>query len=398
MNDPNLLIPKNVSIQANQAGFVGETAIDITPLTPQTALPSNTQANNPRNVRCNSALFICNNARVNGEVGVSFIALLQSGTKLAESYSDPAFFNNVNALVKNASITALQLSRLSSELALLSRTAQRDLGTVTTAVNSVARSTNQTVNQVGLAANRFGNTAEQYSLTAAQLNQLIASANNLVTTNRGGLVRTLNSIGQTSDQLRTLLTSLTPAVAQVNSAAGRLNATAGQVRLGRIVQNLETLSTNAAAASANLRDISASLNSPDNVLVLQRTLDSARVTFENTQKITSDLDELTGDPAFRDNLKKLVNGLGNLVSSTQQLQQQIQVAQTIEPVSAALNASASSASTKPPANEQSQRNVEPKTFLSQQNTYNRQLLELLPLASEKPINEETSQPTVNSGR
>jgi len=50
--------------------------------------------------------------------------------------------------------------------------------------------------------------------------------------------------------------------------------------------------------SANLRDISNALNSPTNLLVLQQTLDSARVTFQNAQKITSDLDELTGDPAL----------------------------------------------------------------------------------------------------
>jgi hypothetical protein len=92
-----------------------------------------------------------------------------------------------------------------------------------------------------------------------------------------------------------------------------------------LLGNLETLSTNAATASANLRDISTALNSPTNVLVLQQTLDSARATFENAQKITADLDELTGDPAFRNNVKQLVNGLGNLVSSTEQLQQQVQV-------------------------------------------------------------------------
>jgi len=43
-----------------------------------------------------------------------------------------------------------------------------------------------------------------------------------------------------------------------------------------------------------LRDVSNALNNPTNLLVLQQTLDSARVTFQNTQKITSDLDELTG--------------------------------------------------------------------------------------------------------
>jgi phospholipid/cholesterol/gamma-HCH transport system substrate-binding protein len=40
---------------------------------------------------------------------------------------------------------------------------------------------------------------------------------------------------------------------------------------------------------------------------------------------------LTGDPALRDNLRNLIDGLGNLVSSTEQLQQQVQTARVVEP-------------------------------------------------------------------
>ncbi len=79
------------------------------------------------------------------------------------------------------------------------------------------------------------------------------------------------------------------------------------------------------------------LNDPKNAVLLQQTLDSARVTFENTQKITSDLDELTGDPKFRKNLLQLVNGLSKLVSSTQDIQQQVQVATTLDSVKAAVS-------------------------------------------------------------
>ena len=99
---------------------------------------------------------------------------------------------------------------------------------------------------------------------------------------------------------------------------------------GELIKNFETLSANAALASANLRDATKTLTDPKNAVVLQQTLDSARVTFENTQKITSDLDELTGDPKFRTNLRQLVNGLSSLVSSTQQIEQQVQVAQTLD--------------------------------------------------------------------
>ena len=148
-----------------------------------------------------------------------------------------------------------------------------------------------------------------------------------MTTNRSSLVTVLNNLTQTSQQLRTTVNSLTPTVNRVTQ--------------GKLIDNLETLTANAAQASANLRDASNTLNNPNNILVLQQTLDSARVTFQNAQKITSDLDELTGDPAFRDNLRQLVNGLSGLVSSTQQLQQQIQVAESLDSVKAAVKNSES---------------------------------------------------------
>jgi phospholipid/cholesterol/gamma-HCH transport system substrate-binding protein len=433
ITSPNLLIPKNVSIEANQAGFVGETSIDITPRSPKIPLPQNAQAINPQTPQCNSALFICNQERINGQIGVSFIELLRSGTDLATRYSDPRFFDNVNTLTKNASVAASEAAKLSAELSLLSRTARRELGTVSTTATSLTTSANQTLNQVGSVASRlantadkFGNTADQYSLSGAQLNRLLISANQLVVSNRGSLVGTLDSVRQTSDQLRVLLSSLTPTVNQINTTVGQLNATTGQIRVGELVKNLETLSANAAQASANLRDITTSLNNPNNVnllqqtldnavkvsanlrditgslnnpnntVLLQQTLDSARATFENTQKITSDLDELTGDPAFRENVRRLVNGLGKLVSSTQQLQQQVEVAQQLEPVSSEINTAIANASAIPSGNQQSQPKVEQAASPTQPST-DQQFL-LLPPAPKKLLPEATSQIASDSER
>jgi phospholipid/cholesterol/gamma-HCH transport system substrate-binding protein len=56
------------------------------------------------------------------------------------------------------------------------------------------------------------------------------------------------------------------------------------------------------------------------------------LTFQNTQKITADIDALTGDPAFLENVKKLVNGLGQLVSSGETMEQQIKLAQELAPI------------------------------------------------------------------
>lgn len=97
-----------------------------------------------------------------------------------------------------------------------------------------------------------------------------------------------------------------------------------------MVENLENLTANAADASANLKDISTTFNNPNNLVMLQQTLDSARATFANTQKITADLDEITGDPEFRDRVRDLVKGLSSLLSSTQQLEEQIQTTQLLK--------------------------------------------------------------------
>jgi phospholipid/cholesterol/gamma-HCH transport system substrate-binding protein len=84
--------------------------------------------------------------------------------------------------------------------------------------------------------------------------------------------------------------------------------------------------------------------------------------------------------------------LGKLVSSTEQLQQQVQVAQTIEPVSTAINATADSATSKAAENTQSQPNVElaaPTMPLNSQ----KDLPPLFPPAPKKlPLPQPTSQP------
>ena len=85
-----------------------------------------------------------------------------------------------------------------------------------------------------------------------------------------------------------------------------------------------------AACLINLSSFASEKNIPD-------VLKSFYKTFQNAQKITSDLDDLTGDPSFRNNLRNLVNGLSGLVSSTQQLEQQVEVAQFLEPMAEATN-------------------------------------------------------------
>lgn len=313
----DLIIPRDVSIAANQSGLISEAILDITPQKP---LPANAVVAKPLDPNCDRTLIVCNGSRLQGEIGVSLDQLIAATTRFTNAYSDPNFVANVNEVTKNASTAAANVAQLSRDLSRLTRTTERQLSTLSATATSVQRAANQVSASTTKTANQFDATAQQIRLTAQQTNRLVANLDNLVTANRTTLVTALGNITQTSEQLRTTVNSLSPTVNRFTQ--------------GQLIQNLESLSADAAQASANLRDISNALNTPTNLVVLQQTLDSARVTFQNAQKITSDLDELTGDPAFRENIRQLVNGLSGLVSSTDQLQQQIQVAQTLDSVTA----------------------------------------------------------------
>jgi phospholipid/cholesterol/gamma-HCH transport system substrate-binding protein len=306
----NLLIARDVLVEANQSGFLGEVSVDITP---QSELPEEEAIAKPLAPNCDRQLIVCNGSRLKGQIGVSTDELIRFSTRFASVYSNQELYDNVNTAIKNTSMTAAEVSQLTRELSALAKVTRQQLGNLDVVVNKLSATTTKTANQ-------FGATADQVRLTAAQANRLLVNLNSLVTANRSSLVTALNNLTETSQQLRSTVQTLTPTV--------------NRVAQGDLIKNLETLTANAAQASANLRDVSNNLNNPNNLLVLQQTLDSARVTFQNAQKITSDLDELTGDPAFRKNVRQLVNGLSSLVSSTQELQQQVQVAQTLDSVTA----------------------------------------------------------------
>ena len=318
----DLVISIDSAIEVNQSGLIGETSVAIVP---KIELDTATLQANPLASDCNGQVIICDGSRLRGELGVSFNQLLQGTLKVSNLYTSEEFFNNVNVLAKNASEAAAGVAKLTRDFSSVTGDVRDLTGTTGLLINNA----NLSVGQIGDAATitslaaaqtaaRIGDTADEYRVTGAQLNQLLANVNGLVSDNRGSLVNTLNDLSQTSAALRSTVVELSPAISQFAS--------------GQLLQNLETLSANAAEASRNLRDVSSAVNNPTTMVVLQQTLDSARATFENVQKITADIDDLTGDPQFRNNLRQLVNGLGSLVSSSQQIEQQVQVAQQLEQI------------------------------------------------------------------
>jgi phospholipid/cholesterol/gamma-HCH transport system substrate-binding protein len=314
IDSSDLLIPKKVTVQANSSGLIGEKSVDINP---EEKLPSSAQALNPID-NCNPKLIICNNDRISGESGITIDDLLPIMARLSTMYTDPAFFKNLNTSVKNAGAAAGDFSRLSKEASSLVKDARKEISTFAATANAVTKLANTSSAQLNTTATKFNTTADR-------INELSTNVNSLVVQNRTSLNKTLATIGNTSEELQSLLVGL-------NSTVGKVNAAVDTTDTKQLTQNLETLTANAAVASKNLRDITSNLNNPQNMTVLQQTLDSAKNTFDNAQKITSDLDELTGDPAFRKNVRNLVNGLGNLVSSSEQLQQEMQTAKILEPI------------------------------------------------------------------
>ncbi|AFY47311.1 ABC-type transport system involved in resistance to organic solvents, periplasmic component [Nostoc sp. PCC 7524] len=318
----DLIIPRDVVIEANQSGLISESIIDITP---KTSLPTGETIAKPLDKNCNPSLIVCNGSRLKGQIGISLDELIRSTTELATVYNNPEFYQRVNKLLETSSEAATGVAALSRDIRSLSKSFQGQLGTFANTANSVQKATTALTASTTKTVDQLGVTASQFGTTATQASKLLTDLDNLVNTNRSVLVGTLNNIAETSNQLRVTVTTLSPALNRLTQ--------------GELLNNLESLSANAAQASANLRDATKALNDPKNAVLLQQTLDSARVTFENTQKITSDLDELTGDPNFRQNLRQLVNGLSTLVSSTDQMQQQVQVAATLESAKAAVNQS-----------------------------------------------------------
>ncbi|BFM38415.1 MlaD family protein [Synechocystis sp. LKSZ1] len=313
-----LKIPKDSLIQIGRYGLIGEASVDISP---QHKLSEQALALDPLAKDCEgNADILCHDQELTGETGSQ---LVNSLTRLSQAYSDPVFIASINTTIRNASKAAASVAKMSDEIGLLSKSAReqiRGVGRTTTAITGVADNAallTQNLNQVV--------SENQASLGKAiqEASQLMGNLNQLVRENRLEVGKTLTSIQSTSTQLQALGKEMEVTLKEVNQG---LSAVDSQ----RLAKNLDTILANTAATTDNLRKISTSLNDPTLLFSIQQTLDSARLTFSNTQKITSDIEQLTGDPVFRSNLKKLVDGLGNLVSSTEHLERQVYAAKLLE--------------------------------------------------------------------
>jgi len=146
--------------------------------------------------------------------------------------------------------------------------------------------------------------------------------NQLINNNKSNLSTAIASLSKTTADVSQLAKNTDQLVTRVNNSAD----------VEKIAQNVQKSSENLTQISNNLLKLSEELNNPTNLVTLQQTLDSARVTFANTAKITSEIEEFTGDAEFRRNLRKLINGLSNLVSYTDLLEKQVELATLLNEV------------------------------------------------------------------
>ncbi len=276
VNSGDLLIPKNAIAETTQAGFIGQVFLDFRP--PATLPVGITAAGlTPFEPDCQPKLILCNGDRVQGKAGAGLDQLIKSTTQLAELLQGSNIVGNANQTLKDVSTAAKGVNQLTTD-------ARRQIGSFSVAANSVTKAADE--------------------------------VSDLIKVNRGTVTSTLNNLDQAGQELKLAINNLSPFISRLEQ--------------GKLLDNLETMADNGAKASANLRDFSATLNNPITVLGLAQTLDSARVTFMNAQKITTDLEQVTGDATFRANLVRLVNGLSKLVSSGKDLEKQVRSIKTTD--------------------------------------------------------------------
>lgn len=304
INKGDLRIPAQSIIKTSQSGLIGETTISIQP--PPTARVSDQSIPGPIAKDCDSVVLLCSGDRVNGVVGVNYEDLLESSQQisaaLSEALADPNTLKDLREILANTSEISNNVVGLTDEVTLMAK----DLRTEIKPLSASAR---ETLVSVSGAAEQLESTTVR---TSEQLELTLGQVNTILTSHQDDITVTLDNIRASTGQLRLAMDTLSPVVQD-----------------GTLINNIELLANNAAIASQNLRDISSTLNTNENIVLLQQTIESARDVFQSAQKIMADVDTLTGDPALRGNVRDLLNGLSDLVSSTGELENQTELAEQL---------------------------------------------------------------------
>ncbi len=309
-----LPIPDDVRVSTIKSGLLGEVSVDLSPLE---ELDEKAETINPLSKDClEKKLVLCNNQVIKGKSSPDLIATL---TRLSEIYSDPALFDNINNAVANVAEAGNKAAELSEDLSTFMEEVKEDINNVSEAANKFQQTADAITNTATVATEQINSISEDFRKTSGEINILATNLNGIIDNNKTNINDAIINLSATTKEVSTLAKNADSLISKLDKSL-----TANDIQ--KLVSNLETATANFEKISDDLLAISTEINNPANLVALQQTLDSARVTFANTAKITSDLDELTGDPQFRSNMRKLVDGLSNLVSYTELIEKQVELA------------------------------------------------------------------------
>ncbi len=281
-------IPRSAFFSTSQTGLVGQTVVDIFPA-PNTP-PIDPSIPAPIASNCDSQTIVCAGDSIEGVAGVDFASVLVSFDELSQRINNDEFFDNLNQTLEGVTEVSDRVASLSSTLeSKLSalNTESLDLGQISAAATSVQSAADELTNLLADNRNRLSTSLDNIEAMTVSFRNISASLEPILTD-----PTIPNELRAIPSDLRTFLAEATLAAERASMAAD-----------------------NAVVITDDVRQLSSELGDPGTLATLRQTLDSARSTFENAQKITADIDELTGDPTFRTNLRNLITGLGQLVSS-----------------------------------------------------------------------------------
>ncbi|RMH63603.1 MAG: MCE family protein [Cyanobacteria bacterium J003] len=277
----NVLIPRSAVPEIRQSGFLGQAFLDFTPKERVPEIPKEVTAFAPK---CQPAVVYCNGDRVTGVRTASLEDLVRAATRFTTALEESGLINNANTLILGATRVVNR--------------ADQSLTKVTTALDSF----NALSNEARVELRNFGTASQAVTRAANQISEIVE-------VNRDTINSTLRNIDGAARELRTTLKALRPLT--------------NQLEQGELLANLDALIKNGAQAAANLNKVSGALSSPIVMLSIAQTLDAARATFINAQKLTNDLLKLTSNPSFQSDLRRLIQILRRLLASSQDLEQQL---------------------------------------------------------------------------
>lgn len=316
------LIPRDSLFKLSRVE--GENSLDIQP---RSSLPTEVDKMNPKSPNCDPKIILCNTKRIssisrlywgNLVYSLNSIQDINSGVQSMETT-----VGEVTSNVREMKGTVQELGQLGQEVQGLLKMDK---------INKTLNKLDKTLTSVEQAANNISLAAQKAGKLSDQGTGLLETVRQTQTIDR--LNTTLGSVGSAADQveifmklnqnnLKNTLISIEQLSKQVTLTVRKLDPLSEQIEQKKLLENLEIIARNAAQLTTNLNEVSTQLKDPRSHLQIQQIMDSAQSLLNNLNKITSDVDELTGNPSLRRDILRLIQGLTNLLSSTQLLQQQV---------------------------------------------------------------------------